>query len=109
MRFFIKRVQCILFNFRGLTEVPEWIQSTHVWDEVRLGDNDIHQLTDSSFQWIRTKRLELHNNGLTSIGISDGKLVEVLEGLEEFDEVIVRKKQSFEAKDSGSGFRFKLK
>ena len=56
----------------GLTEVPGWIQSTYIWDVVRLGHNSIQELTDSSFQWIRTKRLELNNNYLDSEKISDG-------------------------------------
>ena len=44
-----------------------------------------------------------------STGLSDGKFVEVLEGLNEFDEIILRKKQGSKPKDSDSSFRFKLK
>lgn len=44
-----------------------------------------------------------------STGLSDGKFVEVVEGLREFDEVIVRKKQGSKSSSSDSGFRFKLK
>lgn len=44
-----------------------------------------------------------------STGLSDGKFVEVVEGLKEFDEVIVRKKQGSKSSSSDSGFRFKLK
>ena len=44
-----------------------------------------------------------------STGLSDGKFVEVVEGLNELDEVIIRKKQGTKSKDSDSGFRFKFK
>ncbi len=44
-----------------------------------------------------------------STGLSDGRFVEVVEGLKEFDEVIVRKKQGSKSNSSDSGFRFKLK
>lgn len=44
-----------------------------------------------------------------STGLSDGKFIEVVEGLKEFDEVIVRKKQGSKSNGSDSGFRFKLK
>ena len=44
-----------------------------------------------------------------STGLSDGKFVEVTEGLNELDEVIVRKKQGSKSNSSDSGFRFKFK
>lgn len=68
--------------------------------------NPKKQTNDSIFRIKKNgeiEKLKIH------LGFSDGKFFEVLKGLEEFDEIILRKKISPNSKKSESGFRFRFK
>ena len=44
-----------------------------------------------------------------SVGLSDGKYIEVINGANEFDEIILREQSDHNIQTSGSGFSFKFR
>ena len=103
----MKRENVLLIPIASLRFSPP--ESLNYIDGLEVINNDQGVTTsfdDSIFKITKDGKIEKLR---ISTGLSDGKFIEVLDGLKESEEVIVRKKQSFNSKDSGSGFRFKLK
>ena len=103
----MKRENALLIPIASLRFSPP--ESLNYIDSLEGINNDQGVTTsfdDSIFKITKDGKIEKLR---ISTGLSDGKFIEVLDGLKESEEVIVRKKQSFNSKDSGSGFRFKLK
>ena len=103
----MKRENVLLIPIASLRFSPP--ESLNYIDSLEGINNDQGVTTsfdDSIFKITKDGKIEKLR---ISTGLSDGKFIEVLDGLKESEEVIVRKKQSFNSKDSGSGFRFKLK
>ena len=103
----MKRENVLLIPIASLRFSPP--ESLNYIDGLEVINNDQGVTTsfdDSIFKITKDGKIEKLR---ISTGLSDGKFIEVLDGLKESEEIIVRKKQSFNSKDSGSGFRFKLK
>ena len=103
----MKRENVLLIPIASLRFSPP--ESLNYIDSLEGINNDQGVTTsfdDSIFKITKDGKIEKLR---ISTGLSDGKFIEVLDGLKESEEIIVRKKQSFNSKDSGSGFRFKLK
>ena len=85
---------------------PEPLSYIDSYKDLKKTQNSKKFHDDSIFMISKDREVEKLR---ISTGLSDGKFVEVVEGLNELDEVIIRKKQGTKSKDSDSGFRFKFK